>query len=377
YRMNAQSNALESVFARSGIPYKVIGGLRFYDRKEIKDVIAYLQLINNKHDDLRLRRIINEPKRGIGETTLSHAAQIAEERGVSLFEVLSEADQYAALTRSAGKLKDFCRMIDELSVMAEDLSISGLFTELLDKTGYREFLIAGGEEEQDRLDNVEEFLSTIMQYEAETPEPGLSDFLEQIALVSDIDALETERDNVVLMTVHAAKGLEFEHVFLVGMEEGVFPGNQSIYAGEAEIEEERRLAYVAITRAKKTLTVTNAYTRMIFGMTGRNAPSRFLEEIPGDLCERSGMMVRSFLRERRDGFEENANFTRRASNSVHTAQKGNAGNFAPGQRVSHPTFGVGMILQVQPMGSDCLLEIAFDTVGTKKLMAGYAKLTVL
>ena len=177
-------------------------------------------------------------------------------------------------------------MIDELSVMAEDLSISGLFTELLDKTGYREFLIAGGEEEQDRLDNVEEFLSTIMQYEAETPEPGLSDFLEQIALVSDIDALETERDNVVLMTVHAAKGLEFEHVFLVGMEEGVFPGNQSIYAGEAEIEEERRLAYVAITRAKKTLTVTNAYTRMIFGMTGRNAPSRFLEEIPGDLCER-------------------------------------------------------------------------------------------
>ena len=376
YRMNAQSNALESVFVRSGIPYMVYGGFRFYERKEIKDVIAYLQVINNQNDALRIRRIINEPKRGIGETTVNNATQIASELGVPLFEVFSHAEEYAALSRAAAKLQDFCRLIGELAEMAEDLSIADLFSVMLDKSGYRDSLIAMGEEGSDRLQNVEEFLSTIMQYEQEAPEPSLSDFLEQIALVSDIDAMNDSDDRVSLMTVHSAKGLEFRYVFLVGMEDGVFPGNQSIYAGKEEMEEERRLAYVAITRAKKRLFLSHAYTRMLYGSTGRNTPSAFLREIPDELCENTGMKV---------GFTSFDSFSsgfrakpspRPVKAPVSAAPKDNT-VYTAGQRVRHKTFGDGMVLSVAPMGGDTLLEIAFDTVGTKKLMAGYAKLTVL
>ena len=250
YRMNAQSGSIESVFARSGIAYRVIGGLRFFDRKEIKDVIAYLQLINNNNDDLRLRRIINEPKRGIGETTMANAAQIAAELGISLFEVIKRADEFAALSRAAVRLRGFCDIIEELTEMSADISISDLLAEILEKTGYRLSLTESDEEpekQEERLQNVAEFASTIAQYEQDTEEPSLSDFLEQTALVSDIDSLDTTEDRVVLMTIHSAKGLEFNNVFLIGMEEGIFPGNQSIYAGPEEMEEERRLAYVAIT----------------------------------------------------------------------------------------------------------------------------------
>ena len=228
YRMNAQSNALENVFARSGIAYKVIGGMRFYDRKEIKDVLAYLHLINNNNDDLRLRRIINEPKRGIGETTVNRAAEIAAQLGVSVFELIKNADEYAALSRSSARLKEFHALIDNLTAKAEELTLTELFEEVLDKTEYLRALEAEGEEAQDRIENVKEFSSNIAQYELETEEPSLSDFLEQISLVSDIDSLDTDADRVVLMTVHAAKGLEFKNVFLVGMEEGIFPGNQSV-----------------------------------------------------------------------------------------------------------------------------------------------------
>ena len=287
YRMNAQSGSVENVFARSGIAYRVIGGLRFFDRKEIKDVIAYLQLVNNNNDDLRLRRIINEPKRGIGETTMSNAAQIAAELGISLFEVIKRADEFAALSRAAVRLRSFCDIIDELTEMSADISVSELLAEILEKTGYRQYLTESGEEpekQEERLQNVAEFASTIAQYEQDAQEPSLSDFLEQTALVSDIDSLDESEDRVVLMTIHSAKGLEFNNVFLIGMEEGIFPGNQSIYSGAEEMEEERRLAYVAITRAKKTLTVTNAYMRMLFGSTNRNMPSRFLKEIPEELC---------------------------------------------------------------------------------------------
>ena len=291
YRMNAQSGSIESVFARSGIAYRVIGGLRFFDRKEIKDVIAYLQLVNNNNDDLRLRRIINEPKRGIGETTMSNAAQIAAELGISLFEVIKRADEFAALSRAAVRLRSFCDIIDELTEMSADISVSELLAEILEKTGYRRYLTESGEEpekQEERLQNVAEFASTIAQYEQDAQEPSLSDFLEQTALVSDIDSLDESEDRVVLMTIHSAKGLEFNNVFLIGMEEGIFPGNQSIYSGAEEMEEERRLAYVAITRAKKTLTVTNAYMRMLFGSTNRNMPSRFLKEIPEELCSFEG-----------------------------------------------------------------------------------------
>ena len=371
YRMNAQSNAFENVFARSGISYKIVGGFRFYERKEIKDVIAYLQLINNNSDDLRLRRVINEPKRGIGDTTVNNAAQIAAELGISLYEVFKNADEYAALSRAALKLKGFCDVIDELTETAEYVSISELFELMLDNTGYREALELGGEEGQERLENVKELATNIAQYEEETPEPSLSDFLEQIALISDIDSYDDSDDRVVLMTVHSAKGLEFDNVYLVGMEEGVFPGNQSIYAGPEEIEEERRLAYVAITRARKRLTLTNAYTRMIFGTTNRNMPSRFLKEIPEELCDLGGIS-RIVTPVKTD-----YGYSPKPIRSAHTAQPKVECAFTAGQRVHHKTFGDGLVISVTPMGGDSMLEIAFDTVGTKKLMAGYAKLTVI
>ena len=371
YRMNAQSNAFENVFARSGISYKIVGGHKFYDRKEIKDVIAYLQLINNNSDDLRLRRVINEPKRGIGDTTVNNAAQIAAELGVSLYEVFKNADEYAALSRAAAKLKGFCKIIDELTDTAEHVSISELLELMLDNTGYREALEFGGEEGQERLENVKELATNIAQYEEESPEPSLSDFLEQIALISDIDSYDDSDDRVVLMTVHSAKGLEFDNVYLVGMEEGVFPGNQSIYAGPEEIEEERRLAYVAITRARKRLTFTNAYTRMIFGTTNRNMPSRFLKEIPEEFCNMGG--INRIVTPAKTDY----GYSPKPIISAHTAQKKAVCNFTAGQRVRHKTFGDGLVITVTPMGGDSMLEIAFDNVGTKKLMAGYAKLTVI
>lgn len=371
YRMNAQSNAFENVLARSGISYKIVGGFKFYDRKEIKDVIAYLQLINNNSDDLRLRRVINEPKRGIGDTTVNNAAQIAAELGISLYDVFKNADEYAALSRAALKLKGFCSAIDYLTEAAEEVSISELFELMLDKTGYRDALELGGEEGQERLENVKELATNIAQYEGETGEPSLSDFLEQIALISDIDSYDDSDDRVVLMTVHSAKGLEFDNVYLVGMEEGVFPGNQSIYAGPEEIEEERRLAYVAITRARKRLTLTNAYTRMIFGTTNRNMPSRFLKEIPEELCGFGGIS-RAVTPVKTD-----YSYSAKPIRSAHTVATKADCNYTAGQRVHHKTFGDGLIITVTPMGGDSMLEIAFDNVGTKKLMAGYAKLTVI
>lgn len=378
YRMNAQSGSVENVFARSGIAYRVIGGLRFFDRKEIKDVIAYLQLVNNNNDDLRLRRIINEPKRGIGETTMSNAAQIAAELGISLFEVIKRADEFAALSRAAVRLRSFCDIIDELTEMSADISVSELLAEILEKTGYRQYLTESGEEpekQEERLQNVAEFASTIAQYEHDAQEPSLSDFLEQTALVSDIDSLDESEDRVVLMTIHSAKGLEFNNVFLIGMEEGIFPGNQSIYSGAEEMEEERRLAYVAITRAKKTLTVTNAYMRMLFGSTNRNMPSRFLKEIPEELCSFEGYRRAPAKSEYSSGRTSYLDIN--AYSKAPAAPKTSAAKYAAGQKVSHKVFGEGLILSVKPMGGDTLLEVAFNTVGTKKLMAAYAKLTVL
>ncbi len=398
YRMNAQSNALENVLARSGIPYKVIGGTRFYDRKEIKDVVAYLHLINNNRDDIRLRRIINEPKRSIGETTVSKAAEIGAQLGISIYEVLKNADEYAALSRASAKIKLFCQIIDELTALAEELSISDLFQKVLELTGYVRALESEGDEGIDRIENVKEFASNITQYEQETDEPSLSDFLEQLSLISDIDSLDSNADRVVLMTVHSAKGLEFKNVYLVGMEEGIFPGNQSIYGGSEEIEEERRLAYVAITRAKNTLTVTNTSSRLLFGSTTRNLPSRFLKEIPEEYCSCSSS-VDSFNSFGYSGGRESGGFTGfnsyKGGSSYTPAAKATATfknsftggekkenaaaevAYSVGQQVSHKTFGKGMILRVTPMGADSLLEIAFDSVGTKKIMAGFAKLTIL
>ncbi len=385
YRMNAQSRTFENIFARSGIPYRIIGGLKFYDRKEIKDVLAYLSVINNPADDLRLKRIVNEPKRSIGDTTVNTAQLIADETGNTLFNIFKNADEYAGLSRSAAKLMNFANMIEQLREIAETEPLDRLFEEVLEKTGYRAALQLAGSEEQDRLDNIGELASGIIQYVASSEEPTLSGYLEDIALITDLDNFDSSLDAVVMMTVHSAKGLEFNNVYIVGMEEGIFPGNQSIFGGPDEIEEERRLAYVAITRAKKKLAVSSAYTRMMFGMTNRNLPSRFLKEIPEELCVITGartlhttQRVLSFGEDydtykRPGGQRSDVSF--KSSFTPSPARKSTECAFTVGQQVKHSVFGVGMVIKAVPMAGDTMLEIAFDSVGTKKLMANFAKLT--
>lgn len=389
YRMNAQSASIENAFLRSGIAYTVIGGNRFYDRKEIKDVLAYLQLINNKNDSLRLKRIINEPKRGIGDTTVQNAVDIAERCSLSLFEVFETAEDYPTISRAASKLKEFTDMINSLIEDASMLSISELFEEVLKKTGYLDMLLCDTDpKSQERAENVKEMASEIKAFENEADEPTLSVFLEEIALVSDIDSMDENADKSVMMTVHSAKGLEFKNVYLVGMEESIFPGSQTIYGGMEEMEEERRLAYVAITRAKKNLYITNAATRMLYGSTTRNLPSRFLSEIPKEYCketsrfnsapQNSGYSV-NIRTQKTDfgssayGYGSNISF----GGMPKQAPKNTECLYSVGQTVEHKTFGKGMILKVTKMSNDTLLEIAFDNAGTKKIMANYAKLKTL
>ena len=386
YRTNAQSNAIENIFARSGIPYKVVGGHRFFDRKEIKDVISYLSVINNNNDDTRIRRIINEPKRGIGEASVTRAIAIAAEYNTSFFKVMENAADFPPLSRSAAKLMQFAAMIKDLSEVKDSIPLSELFERVLDVSGYVAALKTGGPEEESRIENINELLTNIIQYEKESENPSLAGFLEEVALVSDIDSYNDEDDSVVLMTIHSAKGLEFENVYLIGMEEGIFPGNQSIYGGDEEIEEERRLAYVCITRAKSRLYITNTFSRMLYGQTNRNLPSRFLEEIPKELCNitkykpafagaGSGFTFGSAAygnspRRRSASAPISAQYTA-SRNAAKTAENQ---SYTVGERVRHKVFGDGMILSVQPMGNDMLLEIAFDDRGTKKIMAGFARL---
>lgn len=381
YRTNAQSGSIENVFARSGITYRVIGGHRFFDRKEIRDVLAYLRLIDNNNDDIRLKRIINEPKRGIGDTTIASAQQIASALGVSLFEVLKNAAEYPTLSRARVKIEAFCNMIEELTAVADSLPINELFELMLAKTGYLNALIAEGREGQDRAENVKELSTGIIQYQNENEDATLSGYLEEIALVSDIDSYEAGDDAVVLMTVHSAKGLEFGKVFLVGMEQGLFPSSQSMFCGIEEIEEERRLAYVAITRAKEKLYITNAATRMLYGSTSRNPRSEFVNDIPQPLCEET--KARSVYAatpvqssSRKDSFDYNNVFYKEPEKKAPVAAQTSL-QYKTGMRVEHKTFGEGFIIKIIPMGNDAMLEIAFDTVGTKKIMAGYARLKIL
>ncbi len=389
YRMNAQSNPFENVFARSGISYKIIGGMRFYERKEIKDLISYLCVINNRNDGVRLKRIINVPRRGIGDTTVNHAQEIADTLGVSLFEVFKTADEYAALSRAAGKLKEFCELIENLSEKVGTLTLSELYKETLKKTGYIDMLLTSGEiDASDRKANLEELGNNIYTYEQENPDATLSSFLEEIALISDIDALNSDEDKITLMTIHSAKGLEFKNVFLIGMEEGIFPGNQSIYGTPEDIEEERRLAYVAITRAKKNLYISRAQSRMLYGQTNRNLPSRFLNEIPADLFVETAAepQFNSYFSDSSSfgsvhvyggGTPKSTNTYKPAAPSFAAKPQAVSSDYHVGQRVNHKTFGDGMILSVTSMGNDLLLEISFDNSGTKKLMASFAKLKTL
>lgn len=373
YRMHAQSNSIEHAFTRAGIPYKIIGGLRFYERKEIKDLLAYMSVITNPADNLRLVRIINEPKRGIGDTTVAAAERLSDATGLSLFEIFEHADEYADLSRRSAVLMHFTETIKSLAEEAESFDAESFFDSLCEKTGYLDMLRAQGAEGEGRIENIGELKTNLMKYEEVAEQPELAGFLEEVALYTDLDRME-ETDSVLMMTLHSAKGLEFPSVFVVGMEEGVFPGMQAIYDMN-EMEEERRLAYVGMTRAKRNLYLTAAASRMIFGQTNHNRISRFIEEIPDEYKEFFDETER-----RRQNvsyhFEEAPSGRIRTEKTFSAApQKAQGTVFGVGDRVRHKVFGGGTVLAASPMAGDTMLEIAFDTKGTKKLMANFAKLT--
>ncbi len=389
YRMNAQSGNLENTFVRSGIPYRIIGGLKFYDRKEIKDALAYLHLLANPNDNLRLRRIINEPKRGIGNTTLEKIATIAGELGCSMYEVILKAEDYPILKSAWVKLKSFADAIEQVRGELDTVLPHQVLEMILEKSGYLSALAMEGDEGRERKENVQELLSSMIQYENDALVPSLDDFLDGVSLMTDIDNYNSEQDRVVMMTIHSAKGLEFNTVFIAGLEEGIFPGTQTIYATEKEMEEERRLMYVAITRAKEKLYLTNAHQRLLFGMTNRNRPSRFVAEIPME-CVDVQSSARSFMgtvsNSSRDfgGYTKSQGvggtaFTPRQTTPykkpvVSSDFSAPTVAFKVGDRVKHKTFGGGLIVEAVPTGGDVLLTIAFDSIGTKKLMQKFAKL---
>lgn len=381
YRMNSQSNILEKVFVKSGIPYRIIGGHRFYERREIRDMIAYLSVINNPSDEIRLRRIVNQPKRSIGDKTIATASEIAGALGESLLEVLGRADEFDSLRRASVKLKAFYDMMQELIDANDDESVSlhELYELILEKTGYIEALRGEKEEAETRIENINELASNLLKFQEENREEAtLSAFLEEVSLMTDIDNYDETADTAVMMTMHSAKGLEFPVVFLPGFEEGIFPGLQAIYDPN-EIQEERRLCYVAITRAKESLYLLNADSRMLFGSTSRNRPSRFSLEIPLDLINKTreqdwrkpdlGTKMPVAETELR---RKSATAAMHFGQVTPPARSGNV--FKTGDMVQHKTFGKGLVISATPMGNDVLLEIAFEQ-GTKKLMANFARLT--
>ena len=387
YRMNSQSLTFERNFAKSGVPHRIIGGTRFYERREIREMIAYLSVINNPSDEMRLRRIINTPKRSIGDRSVEVAAQIGQQTGETLFEVVSHAKGYPALSRAANKMTLFAAQMQGLIELNndEEVTLGELYDELVERIDYLNFLKTDDPESaEDRAANVQELASNLRRFEEENPEGTLSDFLEEVSLITDIDNYDNNADSVVLMTVHSAKGLEFPVVFLPGMEENIFPGMASVYV-PSEVEEERRLAYVAITRAKEELYIFHAESRMIFGMTNRNRVSRFVEEIPETLVEHTRSRDYSARPVSMPSFGGAKPFGE-APKTKSVAEAGGftpkprvkpapAGTYRVGDTVLHKAFGTGLIVSATPMANDTLLEVAFDKVGTKKLFANFARLT--
>ena len=412
YRMDTQSRAIEEILRREGIPYKIIGGLKFYERKEIKDVISYLRLIQNPSDNISLKRVINEPKRGIGKTSLDNIEKLAEDTGISMYEIIKNADQYG-LNRVFLNSREFVNVIEELRNKKDDIKISELIKETLNKSGYTKALEEENTiEAENRIENLDEFLTVAIEFEDESAENKLSDFLEGITLSSDIDNMEETDDSVTLMTLHSAKGLEFPVVFLVGMEEGIFPGYKSI-SEPKELEEERRLCYVGITRAKKNLFLTCSKQRTIFGSTSCNPISRFLKEIPEELLDgydetfgenqennrfedskyswtygsKDNGNIKTYKIDKKEPVSAASNITgfafrtaesflnsigKKASNSnVDLSQ------YKAGVRIFHKKFGEGTISTVEPEGEDLKVDINFDKVGHKRLMAKYANLEVI
>ena len=382
YRMNAQSNTVERTLVKCGIPYKVYGGMRFFDRKEIKDVTSYLAFINNPNDMLRFRRIINEPKRGIGDSTLALIEDISRDLKLSPYDVLRTCDEYAPLSKKLTPLRNAAEMFGFLMEKREELPLDEFFDLLLDKTGYMDYLKTL-ETPDTKIENVQELRSSIVQYMNDSEEPDLSGFLEEVALYSEADRDNSTDDRVTLMTVHSAKGLEYENVFVIGLDDGIFPSSRS-FDSEEDMEEERRLAYVAITRAKKKLYLTNARQRMIFGQTQHNVTSRFMREIGSELVEKhdnAAAMKNALAQEDKTVTAVHSATLQQqlARNKMHagSAAAKETVTYSAGEKVLHNVFGEGTILSVKPMSNDSMLEIAFDKVGTKKIMANFAKLKKL
>jgi DNA helicase-2/ATP-dependent DNA helicase PcrA len=396
YRINELARSLETTFAKSGVPYRILGGTRFYDRKEIKDMIAYLSVIASPSDTLRLKRIINEPKRKIGAATVEAVEEIASVSGYTAYDVMKRAEEYPSLSKSADKLRSFVGLIENLR--SKEISVSELIAELFESSGYREMLAAEGFEGEGKIDNVNELISGAVEYEkrcaAAEVEPTLFGYLEDIALVSDVDKYDEDADAVVMMTVHSAKGLEFPIVFLAGMENGIFP-SESNMQNEEDMAEERRLCYVALTRAKEKIFVTYAKNRMMYGRTTYNMPSVFVDrEVPKNLIDREmprrepprasaqfytqrpprEQWQRSEINRVPDMFRQKAEPRRepvgRAAPESFGVERLNAGD-----EVIHTIFGEGVILSAKDMGGDILYEVEFSSVGKKKLMATFAKLT--
>ena len=407
YRMNSQSRAIEEILRREDIPYKIVGGLKFYERKEIKDIIAYLRLINNTSDNLALKRIINEPKRGIGKTSLDKIQAISEQTGIPMYQIIKEADQYG-LSRVYSNAQGFIEVIEDLISKKDEYTITELIKHTLKETGYTKALEDENSiEAENRIENLEEFLTVAVQFEEEEADNDLSTFLEGITLSSDIDGMDEEEESVTLMTLHSAKGLEFPVVFLVGMEEGIFPGYKSI--GEPkELEEERRLCYVGITRAKNNLYLTCSRQRTMFGSTSCNPVSRFVKEIPENMLEganeidsepenkfkdsnyewsygKSGnngkvvsykVDIPSSKPEPSFAFKSAESFLAKL-NSKAQGNDTDLSKYKEGQRIYHKRFGEGNISKIEPEGDDLKLDIQFDKVGHKRLMAKFANLEII
>ncbi|RKN78928.1 DNA helicase PcrA [Paenibacillus ginsengarvi] len=412
YRTNAQSRVIEEILIKSDIPYQIVGGIKFYDRKEIKDILAYLRLISNPDDDISLRRIINVPKRGIGDTTVDKLAETATARGVSIFALLEQVDTLDLSARFRGTLAEFYGMVRNLNAMIDYLSVTELTEKMLEMTGYRAELVRENTiESKSRLENIDEFLSVTLDFEKRSEDKSLVSFLTDLALIADIDSMDKEddgssKDAIILMTMHSAKGLEFPVVFIIGMEEGVFPHSRAFMDNE-ELEEERRLAYVGITRAEQRLYLTCARMRTLFGKTTANAPSRFLKEIPGELIEMSGGYGSGgggTVYGGRSGFGGGASAYASGGRGAYGSPTGSiiggvspsaanrtpagmqqrpaaGGGGAPtayetGDKVSHGKWGTGVVVAVKGAGDDTELQIAFPApVGVKRLLAKFAPIT--
>lgn len=379
YRMNAQSNMLERALVHKGIPYRIYGGTRFYDRKEIKDILAYMSIVENPNDRVRFERIVNEPKRGIGNATLALLLQISQDLHLSPLEVLQNVEQYPALSKKKTALKKFAELWEELITAEREQPLEQFLDTILEKTGYHGMLESMGEEGAFRLENIEELKTSILTYQNEAEETSLGGFLEEISLYTDVDKYEPDQDTVMLMTVHSAKGLEFRNVFLVGMEQGVFPGNRSLSTPQ-DLEEERRLAYVALTRAKEKLTLTTAASRMLFGMTMRNPPSQFLEEIDKSLLEEKTsrrQSKRGIPAGNAESVQSISLLQQQVAASKKRVYQAQPKEFHVGERVRHAVFGDGTVLSITKMANDAMLEVGFDQVGTKRLMASHPKIKKL